>query len=115
MIGRREESMAVEPHDIGRRHVEGEPPIVERRRFERRSADRNQMLRTAASAAIAICGGFVVLYLFFAFVGTVNFKTAGVATGVSIVLAVVWVGGFYYRLRTDAIRTQRPDRERRGF
>lgn len=107
--------MAVEPRDIGPQHLEGDPPIVERRRFERRSADRNQMLRMAASAAIAICGGFVVLYLFFALIGTVNFKTAGVATAVAIVLALVWIGGFYYRLRTDAVRTQRPDRERRGF
>ena len=103
--------MVVEPPGL----QPDEPPVVERRRFERRSADRNQMLRTGAAAAIAICGGLAVVYLFFALVGTINFKTAGVATGVAVVLALVWFGGFYYRFRTDAVRTQRPDRERRGF
>jgi protein-S-isoprenylcysteine O-methyltransferase Ste14 len=100
-----------------------EPPVFEerrqtpdRRQVERRAEDHSRFLRTAAAAAIAICGGLVVVYLFFGAIGAVNFKDAAVATGVAIVLTAVWLAGYWFRHRTMDPRGISPmDRERRGF
>ena len=103
-----------------------EPPVVEerrqtadRRQFERRSEDRGQLLRNAAAAAIAVCGGLAVLYLFFAALGAVDIEEAAVATGVALVLGLVWVGGYYARHRAAGQgapqATDQHNRERRGF
>ena len=88
----------------------------ERRRYERRAEDRSQLLRTAASAALAICGGLTLLYLFFAAIGAFEFDDAAVASAVALALGIVWFAGYWWRHRTQQGELQdRPDRERRGF
>src|SRR5256885_2120554 len=106
--------MAIEPRDIQPQHLEGEPRR-DRRRFERRSEDREQRLRTAAAAAMAICGGLVVVYIFFWAFGAFSLGTALAATIVVIVLGVIWLAGVYYRFRTGGRLVTRQERERRGF
>ena len=64
---------------------------------------------------MAICGGLAALYLFFAFVGTVDLARATAASIVSLALASVWLVGVLIRVRSGATRVQRQDRERRGF
>ena len=90
-------------------------PRRERRRYERRSEDREQYLRVAIAATLAICGGLVVVYIFFWAFGAFSLGTAAAATVVVIVLGLLWLGGVYYRYRTGAIFITRRDRERRGF
>jgi polyferredoxin len=102
-----------------------EPPVFEerrripdRRQSERRTEDQSRYLRTAAAAAIAICGGLSIVYMFFAAIGAVNLKNALAATITAIVLALVWFAGYYIRHRAAAGRSssiQPLDRERRGF
>jgi hypothetical protein len=91
----------------------------ERRRYERRAEDRIRMARTAAAAAFAVAGGLVVLYLFFALLGAVDFTEAAVASIGAIVLSLVWLGGYYFRHRAvqrDILSdASRRDRERRGY
>jgi hypothetical protein len=90
-----------------------------RRTFGRRDIDREFVVRartrTALAAVGAICGGLAVLYFFFAAIGAVDLGDAIVATLAALVLGAIWLGFFIYRIRTDALRVQRPDRERRGF
>ncbi len=71
--------------------------------------------RTATAVIMAICGGLAALYLFFAFVGTVDLGRSAVASAVAVALAAIWLGGVVNRARTGATRVQRHDRERRGF
>jgi hypothetical protein len=96
-----------------------ETPSADRRRGLRRADDRAGLQRarvgSAAAAIGAICGGFAVLYLFFAAIGAVDVGDAAVATAIALALGAVWLGFFVYRARTGALRVQRPDRERRGF
>lgn len=102
-----------------------DPPVVEerrqvpdRRQYERRSEDRSRLLRNAAAAAIAVCGGLAILYLFFAALGAVDIEEAAVATGVAVVMGLVWVGGYYARHRAAEAApraTDQHNRERRGF
>jgi Na+-driven multidrug efflux pump len=68
-----------------------------------------------AAFAIAMCGGLGVLYLFFVAIGTIDIADAAVATIGAIVLALIWLAAYWYRLKTNALVVQRPDRERRGF
>ena len=97
------------------------PPAVadrrapERRSYERRAEDRARFVRTAAAAAMAICGGLFVLFLFFWALGAINVKDAVAATIVAVVLALVWLTGFLYRRRQEEPPLIRQDRERRGF
>jgi hypothetical protein len=100
-----------------------EPPVFEerrripdRRQAGRRAEDQTRFLRTGAAAAIAISGGLVVIYLFFGAIGAVNFTEAAAATLVAVVMAAVWLAGFWFRQRTIDPRGPSPiDRERRGF
>ena len=87
----------------------------ERRGALRREADRAQRMREMAAFAFAMCGGLAVLYVFFVIIGTIDVGDAAVATGVAVLLALVWLVGFRHRLKTGAAFVQRPDRERRGF
>ena len=87
----------------------------ERRSFERRDDDRRQRIRDALAMVLAICGGLSVVYLFFAAFGAVDPTEAVIASVVAIVLGTVWFAGFWYRMRTTAYMSQRPDRERRGY
>ena len=67
-----------------------------------------------AAFAISLCGGLVVLYIFFVAIGTVGLGEATVATVAAIVLAVIWIIAYWRRMKTTSF-VQRPDRERRGF
>src|SRR5436190_20113007 len=105
--------MAAEPRDI-------EPGRMgerrrERRSYERRAEDRERYLRLGLAAALAICGGLVVVYVFFWAFGAFSLGEAAAATVVVILLGLVWGAGVYYRYRTGAIFITRRDRERRGF
>jgi hypothetical protein len=103
-----------------------EPPVVEerrripdRRQGERRAEDRSRFLRTAASAAVAICGGLSLVYLFFAALGAVDLEDALAATVVAVVMGLVWLAGYFVRHRQitggELRATDRLNRERRGF
>jgi hypothetical protein len=81
----------------------------------RREADRRERMREMVGFIFAFCGGLAVLYVFFVVVGTIELGDALVATVAALVLAVVWLYGFWRRLQTGAALVQRPDRERRGF
>jgi hypothetical protein len=100
-----------------------EPPVFEerrqmpdRRQASRRAEDQTHFLRVGAAAAVAVCGGLVVIYLFFGAIGAVDFVAAAAATVVAVVMGAVWIGGYWYRQRTiDPRAPSRMDRERRGF
>ena len=102
-----------------------EPPMYEERRRTpdrrqggRRAEDRLRFFRNAAAAAVAICGGLVLIYLFFGAVGAVDFTEAVVATSVAVAMAAIWLGVYWYRRRALDAKPRGPralDRERRGF
>jgi len=103
-----------------------EPPVVEdrrrvtdRRQSDRRAGDRNRYVRNAAAAAVAVCGGLSIVYLFFAALGAVDLADALIATAVAAVMGTVWLGGYLVRHResgrSEAALTDRAGRERRGF
>ena len=102
-----------------------EPPVFEerrqtpdRRQADRRAADHSRYLRTAAAAAVGVCGGLSIVYLFFAAFGAIDIEEALVATVVAVVMGLVWVGGYFVRHRqaTETARaTDQMNRERRGF
>ena len=87
----------------------------DRRGGLRRAEDRRERMREMTAFVFAFCGGLVVLYLFFVVIGTINIGDAAIATVIAIVLALIWLYGFWRRLQTGAVMVQRPDRERRGF
>ena len=86
-----------------------------RRRAPRRASDRAKVLRDMASLVFALCGGLAVVYLFFAAFGAIDFDEAITASLIAVGLGLIWMLGFGYRIRTNAARAQRGDRERRGF
>jgi hypothetical protein len=86
-----------------------------RRRAPRRAADRAQLLRSMAALVFALCGGLAIVYLFFAAIGTIDIGEAITASVIAVGLGLVWMIGFGWRIRTQAFRAQRTDRERRGF
>jgi Flp pilus assembly protein TadB len=97
------------------------PHVADRRAPERRSFDRPEeeehtdVGRTAAAAAMALCGGLFVLFVFFWALGAIDVTDAVAATVVAVVLALVWAAGFVYRRRQEESLLIRRDRERRGF
>jgi purine-cytosine permease-like protein len=86
-----------------------------RRQAPRRAADRAKLLRDMAALVFALCGGLAVVYLFFAAFGAIDFSEALTASLIALGLGLIWMVGFGYRIRSQAFRAQRPDRERRGF
>ena len=100
-----------------------EPPVFEerrqtpdRRQASRRAGEQTHFLRIGAAAAVAVCGGLVVIYLFFGAIGAVDFAEAAAATVVAMVMAAVWIGGYWFRQRNiDPRGPNTFDRERRGF
>jgi purine-cytosine permease-like protein len=86
-----------------------------RRQAPRRAADRAKLLRDMAALVFALCGGLAVVYLFFAAFGAIDFDEALTASLIALGLGLIWMIGFGYRVRTHADRSQRGDRERRGF
>jgi hypothetical protein len=87
----------------------------DRRGGLRRGSDRADRMRDMVAFALAMCGGLALLWLFFVIIGTVDVGDAVGATVAAVVLAAVWLMGFWRRMRTNAAVVQRPDRERRGF
>lgn len=81
----------------------------------RRAEDRRARFRDAAATLLAFCGALVVLYVFFAVIGAVDFGDTLVFTVVAAALALVWLAGVWQRARTGARFVTRADRERRGF
>ena len=99
-----------------------EPPVQDRRAPDRRSGgvgrraeDRAQLMRVAIVAVTSICGGLAILFVFFALLGTIDFENAAVSVLVAVVLALVWLAGFWYRHRHESERAVHHERERRGF
>ena len=86
-----------------------------RRRAPRRSEDRSKVLRDMAALVFALCGGLAFIYLFFAALGAIDIGEAATASLIALGLGLVWMIGFGIRLRNNAVRAQRSDRERRGF
>ena len=86
-----------------------------RRQAPRRAADRTKLLRDMAALVFALCGGLAVVYLFFAALGAIDIGEAATASAIAVGLGLVWMIGFGYRLRNQAFRAQRSDKERRGF
>src|SRR3954464_5580359 len=113
--------MVTEPPQFDPATAPPPPPHVadrrapERRSYHRRAEDRARVLRTAAAAAMAICGGLFVLFVFFWALGAIDVKDAVAATIVAVVLALIWLAGFVYRRRQEEPLLIRRDRERRGF
>ena len=101
-----------ERRTIDRRATRG---IGGRRQAPRRAADRAKLLRDMAALVFALCGGLAVVYLFFAAFGAIDIGEAVTASAIALGLGLVWMLGFGYRLRSQAFRAQRGDRERRGF
>ena len=86
-----------------------------RRQAPRRAADRAQILRNMAALVFALCGGLAVVYLFFAALGAIDIGEAVTASAMALGLGVVWMLGYGVRLRNQAFRATRADKERRGF
>ena len=109
--------MATEPQQQGFEPVGMQDRRAPERRVGRRAEDRTQFIRTAANAALAICGGLAVVFLFFWMLGAIDARDAIVATIVAIVFALAWLGGFIYRRRHEEQTrpVNRAQRERRGF
>jgi hypothetical protein len=68
-----------------------------------------------AALVFALCGGLAVVYLFFAALGAIDIGEAVTASAIALGLGAVWMLGFGVRLRGQAARATRADKERRGF
>jgi hypothetical protein len=86
-----------------------------RREAPRRAADRAKVLRDMAALVFALCGGLAVVYLFFAALGAIDIGEAATASLIALGLGVVWMLGYGVRLRNQAFRATRADKDRRGF
>ena len=86
-----------------------------RRQAPRRAADRAKLLRDMAALVFALCGGLAVVYLFFAAMGAIDLSEAATASAIALGLGLIWMFGFGIRVRSQAFRAQRADKERRGF
>ena len=97
------------------------PPVADRRAPDRRTGelrraeDRVQMMRTAIVAATSICGGLAILFVFVWALGAIHIKDAVVSTIAAVVLALVWLAGFWYRHQVESKQGLQHERERRGF
>jgi hypothetical protein len=88
----------------------------DRRSYERRQSDRPQAAPgQAVAAAIAICGGLVVMFVFFWALGAIDVRVAVAATVVTVALLLVWLAAFVYRGGQEETLVTKQDRERRGF
>jgi fatty acid desaturase len=100
------------------------PLVADRRAPERRSgpslgqAPRQVEFepRTALAAAVAFCGGLVIVFIFFWALGAVEIGQAVAATSVVVLLALIWLSFYLYRSRQEESHDViRRERERRGF
>jgi len=81
----------------------------------RPKTDSNEKLRSVAAALLALCGALSVVYFAVAAVGAVDLADAALASGIALLLALLWLAGLWQRSRSNAGFVTRGDRERRGF
>ncbi len=81
----------------------------------RRRTDPNEKLRSVAAALLALCGALSVVYFAVAAIGAVDLADAALASGIALLLALLWLAGLWQRSRSNAGMATRGDRERRGF
>lgn len=81
----------------------------------RRRTDANEKLRSVAAALLALCGALSIVYFAVAAVGAVDLADAALASGIALLLALLWLAGMWQRSRSNAGMATRGDRERRGF
>jgi protein-S-isoprenylcysteine O-methyltransferase Ste14 len=98
----------------------GLPAVADRRAPERRShpeqrPERAFDARTAVAVGAALCGGLVLVFVFFWALGAVDVTDAVATTSVVMLLALVWLAVYLYRSRQEETDVIRRDRERRGF
>ena len=98
------------------------PAVADRRAPERRSRPygppRRELEfepRTALAAAVAFCGGLVIVFIFFWALGAIDVGEAVATTSVIVLLALVWLAFYLYRSRQEESHVIRRERERRGF
>ena len=99
------------------------PPVSDRRAPERRKHPYGRARRelefeprTALAAAVAFCGGLVVVFIFFWALGAFDVGDAVAAASVVVLLALVWLAFHLYRSRQEESHDViRRERERRGF
>src|SRR2546423_14577379 len=79
-----------------------EPPVFEDRRriSDRRQVDafvedESRFLRLSAAAGVAICGGLVVVYLFFAAIGSVDLGAPAAPAVTVLGPAPLWGAGYW--------------------
>jgi fatty acid desaturase len=102
---------------------EGLPPVADRRAPERRKRrygrSRRELEfnpRTALAAGVALCGGLVLVFVFFWVLGAFEVGNAVAAASVVVLLALVWLTFHLYRSsHEDSHDVIRRERERRGF
>src|SRR3954447_25081579 len=113
--------MAAEPRQHER--AGALPLVTDRRAPERRSGPSLGQAppqgefepRTALAAAVAFCGGLVIVFIFFWALGAVEIGEAVAATSVVVLLALIWLAFYLYRSRQEESHVIRRERERRGF
>jgi hypothetical protein len=98
----------------------GLPAVADRRAPERRTysqpgPERVFDARTAVAVGAALCGGLVLVFVFFWALGAVDVTDAVASTSVVVLLALVWLAVYLYRSRQEESHLIRRDRERRGF
>ena len=98
------------------------PLVSDRRAPERRSRPygppRQEFEfepRTALAAAVAFCGGLVIVFIFFWALGAIDVGEAVATTSIVVLLALVWLAFYLYRSRQEESHVIRRERERRGF
>jgi len=78
--------------------------------------DQHPRLRTAIATTAGLCGGLLMLILFFALIGAFDPAEAVGLSIAAVVFAAVWLMAVWSRnARPDARRVDWRDRERRGF
>lgn len=96
------------------------PAVADRRAPERRTyvppgRERVLVARTAGAAAVAFCGGLVVVFVFFWALGAIDVRVAVAATAAAVLFGLVWLVGYVHRSRQEETPLIRRERERRGF
>jgi len=81
----------------------------------RRRAEKNEKLRSVAAALLALCGALSIVYFAVAAIGAVDLADAALASGIALLLALIWLAGLWQSSRSNAGFATRGDRERRGF
>lgn len=94
------------PSDSSDRGAAGQP---------RHKTDSNEKLRSVAAALLALCGALSIVYFAVAAIGAVDLADAALASGIAVLLALLWLAGLWQRSRSNAGMATRGDRERRGF